>query len=261
MSRLTFNEDMGRALEVVYGSRDVRRRRRLVREALGAQPGERLLDAGCGPGFYVAELAEIVGDTGSVVGIDESDGMLCLAAARSEGRSNVSFAQGVVTALPAEDESFDGAICVQVLEYVPEVDVALGELHRALRPGGRLVVWDIDWGTLSWHSADPDRMARVTAAWDDHLADPVLPRTLAPLLRAAGFEDVTMEGHTFATSEFTPDAYGAALVPIVKQYVAGGGRIPADELDAWAAEHVELGERGEYYCSVTQVCFAARKPG
>jgi arsenite methyltransferase len=256
MNRLTFDEEMGRQLEVVYSSRDVMRRRQLVREALAPSAGERLLDAGCGPGFYVAELAEVVGDSGSVVGLDESDGMLGLAAARSEGRPNVSFAQGVVTAMPVKDEDFDGAICVQVLEYVPEVDVALRELHRALRPGGRLVVWDVDWATLSWHSTDAERMARVTAAWDDHLADPILPRRLAPLMGAAGFEDVTVEGHAFATAEFTPDAYGAALVPIVKQYVAGGGRIPAGELDAWEAD---LGERGEYYCAVTQVCFAARR--
>jgi arsenite methyltransferase len=260
MNRLTFDEDMGRQLEVVYGSRDVLRRRRLVREALGAQPGQRILDAGCGPGFYVAELAEIVGADGSVLGVDESSDMLTLAVARGEGKGHVSFKRGLVTALPVADEEFDAAICVQVLEYVPDVAVALGELRRVLRRGGRLVVWDVDWGTLSWHSADPDRMARVMAAWDDHLADPVLPRRLAPLMRAAGFEDVAMEGHTFATSEFTPDAYGAALLPIVKQYVAGGGQIPADELEAWEAEQRDLGERGEYYCAVTQVCFVARRP-
>ncbi len=115
MNPLTFDEEMGRQLEVVYRSRDVMRRRRLVREALGAQPGQRILDAGCGPGFYVAELAEIVGERGGVVGIDESEGMLGLAAARSEARSNVDLAQGVVTAIPLADEDFDAAICVQVL--------------------------------------------------------------------------------------------------------------------------------------------------
>jgi arsenite methyltransferase len=259
MTRLTFDEDMGRQLEIVYGSKDVMRRRRLVREALAPVPGERILDAGCGPGFYVAELADVVGENGSVVGLDESADMLGLAAARNEGRANVSFAQGPVTAMPVQDESFDAAICVQVLEYVPDVEVALRELHRALRPGGRLVVWDVDWGTVSWHTADPERMARVLAAWDEHLADPLLPHRLAPLMRAGGFDDVRCEGHPFVTAEFTPDAYTAALLPVVKQYVKNGGLVDGDELDAWAAEQLELGERGEYYCACVQVCFVGRR--
>ena len=259
MARITFDEDMGRQLEVIYATKDVMRRRRLVREALAPQEGERVLDAGCGPGFYVAEVAEIVGESGAVVGVDESADMLALATARNEGRVNVSLAQGPVTALPVEDEAFDAAICVQVLEYVPDVEVALRELRRALRPGGRVVVWDVDWGTVSWHTADPARMARVLAAWDEHLADPILPHRLAPLMGAAGFEDVRCEGHEFVTAEFTPEAYTAALLPVVKQYVKSGGLIPDDELEAWAAEQLELGERGEYYCACIQVCFTGRR--
>jgi arsenite methyltransferase len=259
MTRITFDEDMGKALEVVYATRDVMRRRRLVREALAPAPGERILDAGCGPGFYVAELADVVGEQGAILGLDESADMLALAAARNEGRPNVSFAQGLVTAMPVEDEHFDAAICVQVLEYVPDVEVALRELHHALRSGGRLVVWDVDWGTLSWHTADPERMARVLRAWDEHLADPILPHRLAPLMRVAGFEDVRCEGHQFVTAEFTPEAYTAALLPIVKQYVANGGLVPQDELEAWAAEQLALAEAGEYYCACVQVCFSGRR--
>ena len=41
---------------------------------------------------------------------------------------------------------------MQVLEYVSDPAAALADLHRALRPGGRLVVWDVDWSTVSWHS-------------------------------------------------------------------------------------------------------------
>jgi SAM-dependent methyltransferase len=106
------------------------------------------------------------------------------------------------------DASFDRALSVQVLEYVSDPAAALAELHRALRPGGRLVVSDVDWSTVSWHSADPDRMRRVLAIWDGHLADPCLPRTLAARLRSVGFSDVRAEGHTFASAEFTPDNYG-----------------------------------------------------
>jgi arsenite methyltransferase len=63
MSRLAFDEDEARQIEALYRI-DAARRRGLVREALGAQPGERILDVGCGPGFYCAELLDEVGTAG-----------------------------------------------------------------------------------------------------------------------------------------------------------------------------------------------------
>ena len=60
MAQLEFDENLAESLEVLYRRRDVLRRRRLVHDALDAQPGERVLDVGCGPGFYVAELLERV---------------------------------------------------------------------------------------------------------------------------------------------------------------------------------------------------------
>jgi arsenite methyltransferase len=261
MSQLAFDEKLAEQMEVVYRSRDVLRRRRLVYEALGASPGERILDAGCGPGFYVAELLDQVGTEGSVVGVDASPQMLAVAAHRCEGRPNVAFHEAGVSALPVEDESFDRAVCVQVLEYVADVPAALRELRRVLRPGGRLVVWDVDWETLSWHSRDPARMERVLRAWDEHLADPALPRTLAPAMRAAGFEDVVVDGHAFAAAEFSPDAYGSAVLPVITDYVATVAGIGPDEARAWADEQHELAERGEFYFACIQLRFAGTRRG
>jgi arsenite methyltransferase len=260
MTQLVFDESLAEQLEVLYRSRDVLRRRALIREALDAKPGERILDVGCGPGFYVAELLDEVGAEGSVVGIDGSGAMLAVAAHRCERHANVAFHEADVLSLPVEDASFDGALCVQVLEYVQDVQAALAEMYRALRPGGRLVVWDVDWATVSWHSSDPDRMARMLRAWDAHLAHPSLPRTLTAKLTAVGFDDVRMEGHTFAANEFSPDAYAGALVPVIERYVAGRDEIGEEELRAWVADQRELDERGEFYFACVQFGFTATKP-
>jgi len=261
VSQFAFDEETGKQLEALYQIGDAVRRRRLVRAALGASAGERILDVGCGPGFYCAELLDEVGPDGKVVGLDSSPHMLALAARRCEAHDNVEFHEADATSLAVEDAGFDAALCVQVLEYVPDVSAGLAELHRVLRPGGRVVVWDVDWATVSWHSDNPARMERVLGAWDQHLASPSLPRTLAPAMRSAGFEGVEMEAHSFATADFDPDTYGTAAVPIITSFVADRNGVSEDEAIAWAAEQRELGERGEFYFACLQFCFTATRPG
>jgi arsenite methyltransferase len=261
MSQLVFDEGIVDRLESLYRTRDILRRRRLVHAAVGATAGERILDVGCGPGFYVAELVETVGPRGSVVGVDRSPQMLAAAARRCEGHRNVELREGAATRLPVDDASFDAALSVQVLEYVADTTAALSELRRALRVGGRIVLWDIDWATVSWHSADPARMQRVLRAWDEHLAHPSLPRTLAARLRSVGFGDVRAEGHAFASTELVPDAFGAAIMPLIQEFVAGRGGITEQEARAWAAEQRELGERGEFFFACAQLCFTATRTG
>jgi arsenite methyltransferase len=260
MGQLVFDEGMARAIERMYEIRDAQRRRAIVRRTLSAASGDRVLDVGCGPGFYCAELLADVGPTGSVVGIDGSPAMLALAAGRCDGAENVELREADATSLPVEDASRDRALCVQVLEYVADPAVTLAEMHRALRPGGRVVLWDIDWATVSLHSQQPERMDRVMRAFDDHLAHPSLPRTLARQLRAAGFTDVEMQAHAFASCEMDPETYGVALLPGIRSFVPGHDGISEEEASAWLSEQRELGERGEFFMSSTQFCFAAIKP-
>ena len=260
MADFTFDSRMAERLERMYRTRDVLRRRRLVHEALAAAPGERILDVGCGPGFYVAELLERVGPDGSVVGVDASPDMLAMAARRVDGHGNVAFHEGDATALPVEDGGFDAALSVQVLEYVTDTAAALAELHRVLRPGGRALVWDVDWSTVSWHSADPERMARVLRAFDEHLVHPALPRRLAAALREAGFTGVRCEGHTFATTALDPETYGGTAFSLISPFVPGRAGVTEAEATGWAEEQRALDAAGEFFFACVQFCFTATKP-
>ena len=260
MSQLAFDRATAERLEAAYRARDILRRREIVYAVLRPGEGARILDVGCGPGFYVAELLERVGPEGFVIGVDRSADMLALARQRAHGHANVDFREGEATALPVDDGAFDAVLAVQVLEYVADVDRALAELHRTLRPAGRVVVWDIDWTTLSWHSEDPERMRRVLRAWDGHLAHPALPQTLAARLRRAGFSEVTVDGIAFVAQDLSPDTYAGAVFPIIEQYVSGSGELPAEEVEAWAAEQHKLSGRGDFFVACIQFCFTGTKP-
>jgi arsenite methyltransferase len=259
-SQLVFDESVVERLEIVYRGRDVVWRRSLVLEALGPHSGERILDVGCGPGFYVGDVVSAVGPAGSVTGIDSSPQMLAVAAHRCSEHANVAFHEADAIALPTDDAAYDAALSVQVLEYVRDIPSALTELHRSLRPGGRLVIWDVDWSTVSWHSGDPERMERVLGVWDGHLADPALPRTLGSELRHAGFDNVATAAHAFVSTEANDDTYGGLALAFVEQYVGGTGELPRGELEDWAAEQRELDAAGEFFFACTQFCFTATRP-
>jgi SAM-dependent methyltransferase len=257
VGQLEFSQSIVEQLERVYRGRDVRRRRALVHEALGATAGDRVLDVGCGPGFFVSELLDAVGPDGSVVGVDLSPDMLAVATKRAQGRPNAEFIESAAAPLPLPDQDFDRALSVQVMEYVDDVAAALGELHRVLRPRGRVVVWDVDWSTLSWHSTDAVRMARMVEAWDSHLTHPALPRTLAAQLRDAGFSDVRMEAHVFTTNELDPGDLRRLSGDADPQLRGEQGLLSADEAQAWADEQYALADDGRFFFSVTQFCFVA----
>ena len=112
---------------------------------LAAQPGERVLEVGCGPGMALVELGRAVGPSGRVAGVDLSPAMVGRAQARL-ARAGLSDHVVVRVAdalrLPWPDGSFDALFAAFVLELfdTPEIPAALGEWRRVLRPDGRIAV-------------------------------------------------------------------------------------------------------------------------
>jgi SAM-dependent methyltransferase len=257
---LRFDSATARRIEALYLSPDAVRRRQRVLELLEPRAGERVLDVGCGPGFLCSELAAAAGPAGAVHGVDSSEAMLGLARTRCASQPWVTIERGDAARLALAERGFDAGVSVQVYEYVRDIAGALAGLFDALRPGGRAVVVDTDWASLVWHSASPERMARVLSAFEEHLAHLHLPRVLGPLLREAGFVDVSCDVLVQLNPSFEADSYSRGLLELIHDFVPGRRGVTQEEADAWRGELQERGRRGEYFFSLNQYLFVARKP-
>lgn len=114
--------------------------------SLGAlNPGDKVVDIGSGAGFDSLIAARMVSPNGQVVGIDMTPAMIKKAksAAQEAGIGNVEFRQGYAETLPIEAGWADIVISNGVLNLIPDKSVALQEMARILKPGGRLQIGDI----------------------------------------------------------------------------------------------------------------------
>ncbi|HXM45377.1 MAG TPA: methyltransferase domain-containing protein [Bryobacteraceae bacterium] len=257
---LQFDERLNRSLEAVYQTKDAARRRTAVRDALQIQSGERVLDIGAGPGFLADEMAEAVGPNGQVHCIDMSEPMLNMAQNRCAGKPWVVFQHGSATDLPVGDATFDAAISVQVNEFIADVETALSEMYRVLRPGGRAVAVSTDWDAIAWHASDRARMNRVLGAFAEHCVHTALPRTLAPKLRQAGFMLMDQRVIPQFNTTYNADAFSYQMVHIVGSFVPGRRGVTEEEAGAWVEDLRQTGERGEYFFSLNQYLYLVAKP-
>jgi SAM-dependent methyltransferase len=172
-------------------------RRTLLRA--GLTEGMHVADFGCGVGMVTRMLAEMVGPTGHVTGIDVSAGQLKQAGKLCQGAGlrNVSFVEGDACATGLSRNSFDLAYCRFLLMHLPDPASCLREMRDVLKPGGILVVED---GDLASAVSIPSTALNAFADLFARLGpvrgvDYSLGNKLLHLVRAAGFADPGIEIH------------------------------------------------------------------
>ncbi|HVH65100.1 MAG TPA: class I SAM-dependent methyltransferase [Candidatus Acidoferrum sp.] len=158
-----------------------RRSYRKLLEAADVQRGDRVLDVGCGPGYFTRMLAEATGPSGSTVGIDAAPEMIDYARRKARRLPNCRFEPGSAASLSFDDAAFDVVASSLMLHHLPDElrSQAVDEMKRVLRPGGTLLLAEF---TIPTHGGW--RIAGML-----HRPSEMLQRVsaLEPLVSSAGF--------------------------------------------------------------------------
>ncbi len=179
---------------VTFGRERVFRQR--IADLAQLQPGESVLDVGCGTGTLAMEALQRVGETGRVSGIDPSPQMIARANRKAERVGPaIDFQVGVIEQLSFPDQSFDVVLSTFMMHHLPD-DLkrrGLGEIARVLKPGGRLLVLDMKGPVGPWKSNIADQPA---------------------LMKEAGFTQVETGETSF--SRFPGLGFALSMVPCVQ---------------------------------------------
>jgi ubiquinone/menaquinone biosynthesis C-methylase UbiE len=153
--------------------------------ASGVKPGDRVIDVGCGTGYFARLLGTAVETTGAVVGIDAAPEMLEYAARHARALANCDFKLGKAESLPVASGTADVVVSALVLHHLPPEaqSAAASEMRRVLRPGGIALIADLEVTEPGFRTR---LLMQVTGLKHMRRHAP----SLEPLLAAAGFRDV-----------------------------------------------------------------------
>jgi len=257
--RVEFDPALAQRLTAAYMTADVVKQRGRTLAGLALQPGERIIDIGGAPGYLARDMATVVGSRGSVSIVDASEPMLQAARELCAHTPSIETRSGDAQALPYADEEFDVAVATQVLEFVPDVDGALREARRVLRPGGRALVLDTDIDSIIWSCPDAELTARILGAWERHHTDAHLPRSLLGRLRRSGFIVDAVSVIPIVNTSYDETTLSFHLSKQIAEQAKKSGAIAPDDAHRWLADLEERHRAADYFFSLNRHVFTAHK--
>jgi ubiquinone/menaquinone biosynthesis C-methylase UbiE len=213
-------------------------RKRMVAD-LGLEPGDRVLDLGCGIGLWSGWLAEQMAPDGWAAGVDVSLASISIARERTRlgpHGAMIAYVVGDAYAIPFESQSFDLVFCANTLEYLDDPCHYLQEMKRVVRRGGKVAVKDIDAGHMALYPLNPELMAHIVLAmtrlgqhrcnnldqYTGRVLDFCVGRKLHSYFQRVGFERIAIKSYTIERTQ--------PLDRMAKQFLKGLGEFWLSEL-------------------------------
>lgn len=242
---MEFDKDVGRLQRLMAASIAGVNRRQAILETLFINPGDRIIDVGCGAGQLLGHLAKAVGEHGEVIGLDPSADQLAQARSSCSDFSNVTFLEEGAdkTGLPVN--SCDAATSTQALEYIPDVDAALTEIARVLKPGGSLVNVSILWDHFRFYGADKKLNDEIHEVFRAHCSHQMLPMELPGKLRSLGFRHIKDKSLAFVITRRDYNSPARYTENVMANFAISKGMSEKD-VASWRVQLADAEKEGRF---------------
>lgn len=227
---------------------------------LNVREGHHLLDVGCGTGDDVRVLAQIVGSTGRVVGVDNSETMIAEARKRAEGLNlPVEYRVGDAHNLDFADNTFGGCRADRVFQHLEDPWQALAEMIRVVRPGARIVVVDPDYETLVVDVPDRALTRKILNFYCDSIRNGWIGRRLPGLFKKSGLTDIAVITDTLVLTDYALANQIFEFESTVER-AQEAGVVSAAAAANWLDRLEEASQAGRFFLAVTGFGVSGRKP-
>lgn len=232
-------------------------------QLLQLNSGQRVLDVGCGPGIDTCAIAESVGPDGQVIGLDYDPEMVVLAQQRARQHNYVDRVEhltGSATALPFNDDYFDSCRSDRLFMHLAQPVTAAAEMVRVTKPGGRVLIADVDCHSISIDSSEIDIERRLMRfATEQILLNQHSGRRLYRWLKQQRLTDLQIEVFPIHTTDYGLARYLARLEAIEQQALVKD-KISASELQRWQDDLQQAAGEEVFFACFNVIMVLGQKP-
>ena len=220
-------------------------RRQAMIKALNINIGDIVLDIGCGGGQLIEDIAKSVGRKGKAIGIDPSSSQISSAKDLCSNLENTLFICCLADNIDLESDSIDAASSIQTFEYIDDIDDALIEIKRLLKPQAKFLNISTLWDYYRFHGPEQKLNDLMHDVFKQHCAHQMVPTFLNGKLKSLGFKNIKTTELAYVFTKRDENSFAKYAETLIANFALGKG-VDREKVSEWQRQIKEAEENGSF---------------